>query len=68
MVNENDKVALMGKNGAGKSTLMKIIAGEQKATKGKVGCPKDAVIAYLPQHLLTEDDCTGYLEEALAKI
>lgn len=66
VVNENDKVALMGKNGAGKSTLMKIIAGEQKATKGKVGCPKDAVIAYLPQHLLTEDDCTVFEEAAKA--
>lgn len=66
VVNENDKVALMGKNGAGKSTLMKIIAGEQKPTKGKVSAPKDTVIAYLPQHLLTDDDCTVFEEAAKA--
>lgn len=62
-INENDKIALMGKNGAGKSTMMKIIAGVQKPTKGHVRAPKDAVIAYLPQHLLTEDNCT-VVEEA----
>ncbi|ANH60554.1 ABC-F family ATP-binding cassette domain-containing protein [Dokdonia donghaensis] len=62
-INENDKIALMGKNGAGKSTMMKIIAGVQKATRGNVSTPKDAVIAYLPQHLLTDDDCT-VMEEA----
>lgn len=61
-INENDKIALMGKNGAGKSTMMKIIAGVQNPTKGHVRAPKDAVIAYLPQHLLTEDD-TSVLEE-----
>lgn len=66
VVNENDKIALMGKNGAGKSTMMKIIAGEQKPTRGKVNAPKDAVIAYLPQHLLTEDDCTVFEEAAKA--
>jgi ATP-binding cassette subfamily F protein 3 len=58
VINENDKIALMGKNGAGKSTMMKIIAGLNKATRGHVRAPKDAVIAYLPQHLLTEDQCT----------
>ncbi|WP_235296300.1 ABC-F family ATP-binding cassette domain-containing protein [Portibacter marinus] len=62
VVNDNDKIALMGKNGAGKSTMMKIIAGVQKATRGRVHSPKDAVIAYLPQHLLTEDDCTVFDE------
>ena len=66
VINENDKIALMGKNGAGKSTLMKIIAGEQKASRGNVRCPKDAVIAYLPQHLLTEDNCTVFEETAKA--
>lgn len=63
VVNENDKIALMGKNGAGKSTMMKIIAGVQKPTRGNVRAPKDTVIAYLPQHLLTEDNCT-VIEEA----
>lgn len=62
-INENDKIALMGKNGAGKSTMMKIIAGVQKTNSGHVRTPKDAVIAYLPQHLLTDDDCT-VMEEA----
>lgn len=62
VVNENDKIALMGKNGAGKSTMMKIIAGVQKPTKGFVRKPKEGVIAYLPQHLLTEDETTVFDE------
>jgi ATP-binding cassette subfamily F protein 3 len=66
VINPNDKIALMGKNGAGKSTLMKIIAGEQKANRGAVRVPGDAVIAYLPQHLLTEDNCTVFEEAAKA--
>jgi ATP-binding cassette subfamily F protein 3 len=66
VINENDKIALMGKNGAGKSTLMKIIANVQKPNRGAVRCPKDAVIAYLPQHLLTEDNCTVFEETAKA--
>lgn len=57
-INENDKIALMGKNGAGKSTLLKIVAGANKPTRGGISAPSDAVIAYLPQHLLTEDKCT----------
>ncbi|MDD2983868.1 MAG: ABC-F family ATP-binding cassette domain-containing protein [Crocinitomicaceae bacterium] len=66
VINPNDKIALMGKNGAGKSTMMKIIAGEQKANRGAVRVPGDAVIAYLPQHLLTEDNCTVFEEAAKA--
>lgn len=66
VINENDKIALMGKNGAGKSTMMKIIAGEQKATRGHIRYPKDAVIAYLPQHLLTDDNCTVFEEASKA--
>ena len=62
-INENDKIALMGKNGAGKSTLLKIIAGESKPSTGNVSTPKDAVVAYLPQHLLTTDGAT-VMEEA----
>ena len=65
-INENDKIALMGKNGAGKSTMLKIIAGATKATTGGVSAPKDAIIAYLPQHLLTADDCTVFDETAKA--
>jgi len=65
-INENDKIALMGKNGAGKSTLMKIIAGISKPTSGQISAPKDAVIAYLPQHLLTEDNCTVFEETSKA--
>jgi ATP-binding cassette subfamily F protein 3 len=65
-INEKDRIALMGKNGAGKSTLLKIIAGENKPTRGKVSVPKEAVVAYLPQHLLTEDNTTVFQETAKA--
>ncbi|NBL64543.1 ATP-binding cassette domain-containing protein [Flavobacterium sp. NST-5] len=65
-INENDKIALMGKNGAGKSTLLKIIAGVNKPTRGGISAPKEAVIAYLPQHLLTEDNCTVMEETSKA--
>jgi ATP-binding cassette, subfamily F, member 3 len=65
-INENDRIALMGKNGAGKSTLLKIIAGYAKPTRGKISAPKDAVIAYLPQHLLTEDNATVFEEASKA--
>lgn len=65
-INENDRIALMGKNGAGKSTLLKIIAGVDKPTKGQISAPSSAVIAYLPQHLLTKDDCTVFEETAKA--
>ncbi|WP_026952726.1 ABC-F family ATP-binding cassette domain-containing protein [Algoriphagus mannitolivorans] len=65
-INETDKIALMGKNGAGKSTLLKIIAGVNKPTSGAVSAPKGYVVAYLPQHLLTADDCTVMEETAKA--
>ncbi|HKX86042.1 MAG TPA: ABC-F family ATP-binding cassette domain-containing protein [Flavobacterium sp.] len=65
-INENDKIALMGKNGAGKSTLLKIVAGENKPSRGGISAPSDAVIAYLPQHLLTKDDCTVMEETSKA--
>lgn len=65
-INENDRIALMGKNGAGKSTLLKILAGVNKPTRGKISAPKDAVIAYLPQHLLTEDKLTVFEETSKA--
>jgi ATP-binding cassette subfamily F protein 3 len=66
VLNETDRIALMGKNGAGKSTILKIIAGEQTATKGRISAPKDAVIAYLPQHINTEDKRTVFEETAQA--
>lgn len=65
-INGDDKIALMGKNGAGKSTMMKIIAGAQQATRGSVRTPKDAIIAYLPQHLLTVDNTTVFEETSKA--
>jgi ATP-binding cassette subfamily F protein 3 len=66
VINEKDRIALMGKNGAGKSTLLKVIAGERNPNKGRISAPKDAVIAYLPQHLLTEDNRTVFEEAAQA--
>ncbi len=70
VINEKDRIALMGKNGAGKSTLLKVIAGERTPNKGRISTPKDAVIAYLPQHLLTEDNRTVFDEasQAFARI
>lgn len=65
-INENDRIALMGKNGAGKSTLLKILAGVRTPSSGKVSAPKDVVIAYLPQHLMTEDNRTVFEEASQA--
>ena len=65
-INEDDRIALMGKNGAGKSTLLKLIAGVNKPTRGKVTTPKDSIIAYLPQHLLTKDDSNLFEETSKA--
>ncbi len=65
-INEKDRIALMGKNGAGKSTLLKILAGARTATRGSVSVPKDCVVAYLPQHLMTEDGRTVREEASLA--
>lgn len=66
VINEKDRIALMGKNGAGKSTLLKVLAGERTPTKGKVSAPKDTVIAYLPQHLMTENTRTVFEETSQA--
>ena len=65
-INEKDRIALMGKNGAGKSTLLKILAGVREPNRGKVSCPKETVVAYLPQHLLVEDSRTVFEETAQA--
>lgn len=66
VVNEKDRIALMGKNGAGKSTLLKIMAGAKAPTYGRVSAPTDAVIAYLPQHLMNEDHRTVFDETSQA--
>ena len=66
VINENDRIALMGKNGAGKSTLLKVLAGARESSRGKVSAPEGATIAYLPQHLLTEDSRTVFEEASLA--
>ena len=66
VINDGDRIALMGKNGAGKSTLLKILAGVRQPTRGGVSAPKDTVIAYLPQHLLTEDGRTVFEETSQA--
>jgi ATP-binding cassette subfamily F protein 3 len=65
-INDTDKIALMGKNGAGKSTLLKIIAGATKPSTGNISSPKGTVIAYLPQHLLTQDNATVFEETSKA--
>jgi len=66
VINEKDRIALMGKNGAGKSTLLKIIAGAQTPSAGRVGIPKDKVVAYLPQHLMTDNTRTVFEEASRA--
>ena len=65
-INPKDRIALMGKNGAGKSTLLKIIAGVRTATRGSVSAPKDCVVAYLPQHLITDNSRTVFEETCQA--
>ena len=66
VINEKDRIALMGKNGAGKSTLLKILSGTRPPTRGKISAPKECVVAYLPQHLMTEDGRTVFEETAQA--
>ena len=58
VVNDRDRIALVGKNGAGKSTMLKIICGMQKPTEGRVAIPTDTTIGYLPQVMILQDDTT----------
>lgn len=66
VINEKDRIALMGKNGAGKSTLLKILAGVQQPSAGRVVVPKDKIVAYLPQHLMTENSRSVFEEASQA--
>ncbi len=66
VVDKKDKIALVGKNGAGKSTMLKIFAGLQEPTGGRVFMPKDFTIGYLPQQMLLTDARTVTEEAALA--
>ena len=58
VINDHDRIALVGKNGAGKSTMLKIICGLQKPTSGTIGIPNDCEIGYLPQVMKLSDDTT----------
>ena len=66
VINQNDRIALVGKNGAGKSTMLKIIAGLQRPTEGTVSLPTDVSIGYLPQQMRLTDERTVRQEAALA--
>ena len=58
VINPRDRIALVGKNGAGKSTMLKIIAGIQSPTSGKVSMPRDITVGYLPQQMELNDTLT----------
>ena len=58
VINDRDRIALVGKNGAGKSTMLKILCGMQKPTEGTVSVPADTTIGYLPQVMVLTDDTT----------
>ena len=70
VVNDRDRIALVGKNGAGKSTMLKILCGKQMPTSGTVAVPNDYTIGYLPQVMILQDDTTVREEarKAFAKI
>ena len=58
VINDRDRIALVGKNGAGKSTMLKILCGQEKPTAGTVSVPNDTTIGYLPQVMKLTDDTT----------
>jgi ATP-binding cassette subfamily F protein 3 len=66
VINDRDRIALVGKNGAGKSTMLKILCGIQRPTEGTVSVPNDATIGYLPQVMKLSDDTTVAEETAKA--
>lgn len=58
LVNQKDKIGLVGRNGAGKSTLLKLIAGKEQATGGKIVFSPDLTVGYLPQHMIHNEGTT----------
>jgi ATP-binding cassette subfamily F protein 3 len=58
VINDRDRIALVGKNGAGKSTMLKILCGQEHATAGSVNVANEATIGYLPQVMILQDDTT----------
>lgn len=58
LVNQKDKIGLVGRNGAGKSTLLKLIAGHEQATSGKIVFSPDLTVGYLPQHMIHNEGTT----------
>lgn len=70
VINDRDRIALVGKNGAGKSTMLKILCGKQQPTSGNVAVPNDQTIGYLPQVMVLQDDTTVREEarKAFAKV
>ena len=70
VINDRDRIALVGKNGAGKSTMLKILCGKQQPTSGNVAVPNDQTVGYLPQVMILQDDTTVREEarKAFAKV
>ena len=70
VINDRDRIALVGKNGAGKSTMLKILCGKQQPTSGNVAVPNDQTVGYLPQVMILQDDSTVREEarKAFAKV
>ena len=70
VVNDRDRIALVGKNGAGKSTMLKILCGKQTPTAGNIAVPNDQTVGYLPQVMILQDDTTVREEarKAFAKV
>ncbi|MFC2151774.1 ABC-F family ATP-binding cassette domain-containing protein [Bacteroidota bacterium] len=70
LINQKDRIGLVGKNGAGKSTLLKIFVGEQTPTKGNVTVPSDISLGYLPQNMVIKDGRTVFEEsrEAFSEV
>ena len=66
VINDRDRIALVGKNGAGKSTMLKIIAGQQQPTDGTVSMPRETTVGYLPQVMVLSDERTVRQEAELA--